>query len=65
MARLAAIATDLKKSGHDLTHIWGSHGLRASGVMALQLNGYDREMIHQTQMMECTKTYRRYVLTLT
>ena len=31
-------------AGYDLTRI-GAHSLRASGAMALKLNGYDKETI--------------------
>jgi integrase len=42
--RMAARQTNLPVNGYDLTHI-GTHSLRASGAMALKLNGYDKETI--------------------
>jgi len=42
--RLAARQTNLLANGYDLTCI-GAHSLRASGAMALKLNGYDKEII--------------------
>ena len=42
--RMAARQTNLPANGYDLTRI-GAHSLRASGAMALKLNGYDKETI--------------------
>ena len=44
VVRMAVRQTDLPAYGYDLTHI-GAHFLRASGTMALKLNGNDEETI--------------------
>jgi hypothetical protein len=41
---MAARQTNLPAHGYDLNRI-GAHSLRASGAMALKLNGYDKETI--------------------
>jgi integrase len=42
--RMAARQTNLPTNGDNLTRI-RAHSLRASGAMALKLNGYDKEII--------------------
>jgi hypothetical protein len=41
---MAGRQTNLPANGYDLTRI-GAHSLRASGAMALKLNGYGKETI--------------------
>ncbi len=59
--RLAATQDDLLKAGYSPDRI-GSHSLRASGAMALKLNGYDSTMIQKLGRWS-SNTYLRYIQT--
>lgn len=57
--RRSAIATNLHLAGYELDRI-GSHSLRASGAMALKLNGYDESTIKKLGRWS-GDTYLRYI----
>jgi hypothetical protein len=59
--RLAATEYNLQAAGYSLDRI-GSHSLRASGAMALKLNGYDETTIKKLGRWS-SDTYLKYIQT--
>jgi hypothetical protein len=59
MLHISVVATGLLSSGYTLDRI-GTHSLRASGAMALKLNGHDKATIQKLGRWS-SDTYLRYI----